>query len=300
MKDILMIHPTDWYSFHHDMYQDFHNQIESRYKIQEAKTIDESLAALDTHPKPKVVLLVHGEICDKEHSMVIKKVGSYAKQGGTVIMCLNFASFLQFSTTEWIFQKTLGLTWQLGAYTRQDFKLNKMFKNVFKDRLESDYNAKALNITNTSEHSQIYKVTEMVKRESPIIFERYTETGFIGYIGDVNNELGSQAVLLAMLDKAINKDTQRTRPKPHKGKKVPINPNNVPHNPQSGLSTSLPDENSQPTVPAPKPKQPNSTQVKKRRNKKKPLAQNAQSNQPINDQVQSPQSSGSQSTALVT
>ncbi|EGG11867.1 uncharacterized protein MELLADRAFT_115020 [Melampsora larici-populina 98AG31] len=297
MTDILMIHPTDWYSFHHDMYQDFHDQIESLYEVQEAKTIDESLASLDAHPKPKVVLLVHGEICDKEHSMVIKKVSTFAKQGGTVIMCFNFASFLPFPTTKWIFQKHLGLTWELGAYTRQDFKINKIFKNVFKIPLDTNYNVKALNITKVSEHCQIYTVTGAVKHESSVIFERYTDTGFIGYIGDVNNQTGSQTVLLAMLDKAININIPRTHPKHSKGKakKVPIKAEIESQDDQAGQSTSLQGRMSQLTISATQPTQTKSSHVNKRRERRKLGAQNAQSSQPIDPQV-----NRSQSTAPAT
>ncbi|KAH9820612.1 hypothetical protein DFH28DRAFT_1194438 [Melampsora americana] len=237
MSDVLMFHPTDWYDFHHEMYQNFHNQIVSLYTIEEAKTIDESPAALDSPSKPKLVLLVHGGICDKEYFMVTKKVSSYAKEGGTVIMCLNFATFLKRPNTKWIFQRYFGLTWKLGNYTRQDFTLNNMFNK----------DVKALNISKVSQHSQIYMVNDEVKSEAPVIFKRYAETGFIGYIGDVNNETGSQDVLLAMLDKAINNNTQRALGEPTKVKHVQPDSDIKPaqHNNPSSLTSNPKDTPSQ-------------------------------------------------------
>ncbi|EGG02183.1 uncharacterized protein MELLADRAFT_91496 [Melampsora larici-populina 98AG31] len=273
-----MIHTTDGYDNHHEIHQDFHNQIASLYTVQEAKTINESLAALDSTAKPKVVLLVDGELCDKEYASVIKKVSSYAKQGGTVIMCLNFASALKPSATKSIFQRDLGLTWKLGAIMRQNFSLNEMFNDVFNTPLQSDYTVKAQHISRASEHSQIYMVNDQVKLESPVIFERYTEKGFIGYIGDVNNEPGSQAVLLAMLDKAILKVTQLPRLEPTEVSDGHTSAGLGSQDPQPEESTTSQSDTIQPTAPDTQSTEPNASKAKKKKKKKKSKAKSDQPN----------------------
>lgn len=213
MADVLILHPDEWHSFHHEMHKDIHSQIASLYTIQEAQTKEEAHRALDSLCKPKAILLVHGELCNPEYRDLIDRVISYAKDGGSVIMCLNFASFMQFPEFSPTFNEGFGLSWKLGGYTRETYALNDVFKDYFKNRLQAAYSQKALHIRNSSRHCQVYVETEEMMAEmhssytpqSPVIFERYTDTGFIGYIGDVNNEEGSQAVLLGMLGAYSNR-----------------------------------------------------------------------------------------------
>lgn len=290
MSDILIIHTTDGYYTHHEFHQDFHNHIASMYTVKEAKTIDESLAAFDTPVKPKVVLLVDSGICDKDYAIVIKKVSSYAKQGGTVIMCLNFSRALKAPSTKSIFQREFGLTWKLGAYMRQDFSLNDMFSDVFKTPLFTTYNVKAQHISRASEHCQLYIVNDPVKLESPVIFERYTEKGFIGYIGDSNNTIESQAILLAMLDKAVNK-TELTCPEPIKVNGVRTTAGLASPDPQSAPSTTSQSDIIEPTALATdQPMQSNSSKAKKKKKKKKKSkAQKDQSSHPETNNGSGPQ-----------
>lgn len=210
MKDVLIIHPEEWKSFYHEMYEKFHAEITSLYQVHEVQSNAEATLALDANPKPKAVLLVHGDICDERYRKTIRKVITYAKNGGTVIMCLNFASFLKPSQFEEVFNKGFGLTWQLGNYTRETSVLNDMFNKTFSKPLESSYSMKALHISKASEHCRVYAYPRRgeagaeMYHQSPIVLERYTESGFIGYVGDVNNEYGSRLVILGMLGEFDN------------------------------------------------------------------------------------------------
>lgn len=208
MSDVLIIH-SDGFSSYHGIYDQLHRQITSLYTANEVRCNAEARLALDATPKPKAVLLVDGCISDQKYSKTMKKVITYAKNGGTVITCMNFTNFLTPSRFEEIFNEDFGLSWELGDYTRQTAVLNAMFNDTFSKPLVPSYSMKALHISKASQHCRVYAypkgseaLTEMY-HQSPVVLERYTETGFIGWVGDVNNEHGSQVVILSMLGESI-------------------------------------------------------------------------------------------------
>ncbi|KAI4216994.1 MAG: hypothetical protein LQ349_009084 [Xanthoria aureola] len=85
--------------------------------------------------------------------------------------------------------------------------------------LEREYSMKAVHLKNTPADSRVYVPLEQSRTESrvfpptavdqeqtPAAFSQYG-SGWIGYIGDVNNEEGSRSLLMALLDLATSTDT---------------------------------------------------------------------------------------------
>ncbi|KAL8746867.1 MAG: hypothetical protein Q9184_007687 [Pyrenodesmia sp. 2 TL-2023] len=108
-----------------------------------------------------------------------------------------------------------GLPWKYGDYHRTTFYLSQRMKNVIgQDRAASllrEYSMKANHLKKVPERSRVYVPLEQSQTQSavfppssvdqgqtPAAFHKYGE-GWVGFIGDVNNEQGSQALLMAML-----------------------------------------------------------------------------------------------------
>ena len=105
--------------------------------------------------------------------------------------------------------------WKDGDYHRTTFARNEAFNTVFGNQLYqalvSSYCVKALHVKHVPYNARVYSLTTESRTQShvipatsvdldqsPAVFTKCGE-GFLGYIGDVNNEDGSRALLLAMI-----------------------------------------------------------------------------------------------------
>lgn len=200
-----------------DLYSVLQNKIEEYYELVKkttAHTVIDSLSQSDT--QPKAVLVVDGGVSKQKFRKVQTQLCSYAKHGGTVILCCLFSSFV--STPDFIaLAGNMDLAWEWGDYHRTVFALNPAFRPVFGYQafgtLQRSYSMKTVHLKHVDPAAKIYVPTDashtqsavfpptaVDKAQCPAVLQKHGE-GFIGFIGDVNNENGTQSLLMAILGK---------------------------------------------------------------------------------------------------
>lgn len=164
--------------------------------------------------KPQVVLAVDGQITRRKYEGLHTQLAEYTRDGGAVICCCNFSSFCRPNDLNQFFSR-FGFQWKSGDYQRTTFALNIAFKHVFAasafSELAPSCSMKALHLANVSSNDRIYgptgtsRLESMVfpaesvdQSQSPAVLGRCSE-GYLGYLGDVNNEECSQALLMVMI-----------------------------------------------------------------------------------------------------
>ncbi|KAL8653283.1 MAG: hypothetical protein Q9210_002183 [Variospora velana] len=198
-----------------ELYQDIRARIASLASTQEATSMASAQSLLSTQSFMAVLVADSGTSVKKHNALQIQ-LASYAAVGGTVIFCCLFASFIRPPDMGKLW-KNFNMPWGSGDYHRSTFYLSQKMKNVFGSQrakhLPSEYSMKALHLANVPVDSRVYVPLEQSRTESrvfppaavdnsqtPAAFHKYG-SGWLGYIGDVNNEDGSQALLMAMLSR---------------------------------------------------------------------------------------------------
>ncbi|KAL8914975.1 MAG: hypothetical protein Q9172_006980 [Xanthocarpia lactea] len=200
-----------------DMYQSLCTEIDEKYSTTQALSAADVKPLLSS-PSLKAILVVDGGLSTgKHHIKLQKELSTYAKAGGTIIFCCLFSDFVRPPDLDRLFQ-SFGLSWESGEYHRTIFYLSQPIKSVLGHQraieLEREYSMKALHLKNTSVDSRVYVPLEQSRtqsmvfppspvdqEETPAVFSKHG-SGWIGYIGDVNNEQGSRALVMALLDLA--------------------------------------------------------------------------------------------------
>lgn len=148
-----------------------------------------------------------------------RQITTFARTGGKVILCHFFSSLIgptefdEYMQTEW------NLPWRFGNYARTNFHLNRQGVNLCrKPGLPARYSMKAVRLKSVEPSSKIYYPPDTAciqphvlsgdkyrpiseSTEAGIAFTRIGD-GWLGYIGDVNDEEATLTVVLAMIRKA--------------------------------------------------------------------------------------------------
>ena len=160
----------------------------------------------------------------KAHRVLRDHVRTFAEQqGGTVLFCGTFSSFINrisfdsYIGTEW------KLSWRFGDYHRTTFAVNPHFRldgvdgsaaanfDPMTAGLQSTYSQKAVQVKGAAKNARLYTTTSESQLESlvwaampmhnetqsPVVFQSYGK-GRVGYAGDVNAEAGTTKAILAM------------------------------------------------------------------------------------------------------
>lgn len=201
-----------------DLYQDVRTMVASVSPTHEAKNAAIAQTLLSTQSF-KAVLLIDGGIAWPKNKPLQKQLASYAKGGGTVIFSCLFSSFIRRRDMGKLWEN-FEQPWKSGDYHRTTFYVSQRIKTVLGPQrtagLEREYSAKALHLKDVPDNSRVYVPLEQSRIESrvfapdtvdnsqtPAAFHKYGE-GWLAYIGDVNNEQGSQALLMAMLGESFS------------------------------------------------------------------------------------------------
>ena len=150
---------------------------------------------------------IDGGISKQPYANFHHLLAKYAQAGGTVILGCLFSRFCRPPDTAALFQN-FDLQWKTGNYERDTFSLNPAAHGVFGEdvyaTLAPSYSMKALHLKGAVPASaKIYTAedeapTAVDSQQSPTVFARYGR-GFVGYVGDVNQEEGSNALVMAIL-----------------------------------------------------------------------------------------------------
>ena len=197
-----------------ELYAEFRLTIEAKFTTAVARTDAAAFRALE-NSTPQAVLVVDAGLARQKSGNLQKRLAQFASDGGTVVLGCLFSSFVSPSDLNRLFKKRFGLPWKAGEYHRTTCTLNRTLQSVFGEHvfanLPNSYSMKATHLKDTSMTERVYAPSELSRTESlvfppakvdsqqcPAVFVKHGR-GFFGYIGDVNNEAGSQTLILAML-----------------------------------------------------------------------------------------------------
>jgi ribonuclease HI len=177
-----------------DVFGNLVSQITSKAKMERATTPEAALSMLSQEPRPSVILITDGALTRQRK--VWERVMDHLREGSTVVLAGCFSSMVTMGQFDRFFAR-LGLPWRRGSYTRATVKLRpQVVGGRLASRLPLAYSQKALFVKNVDRSAAWYTENE-TSNEAAVAFAK-VGSGRLGYVGDVNGEEGSDAVVLAM------------------------------------------------------------------------------------------------------
>ncbi|KAM0255210.1 hypothetical protein ACHAQJ_005974 [Trichoderma viride] len=177
-------------------------------RVEDGKSV---IRLLQEDPRPDAVLITDEALTQRENTPVWDAVLKYVHQGGRAVIMGHFPCFVKPLRIKPFFAKA-GLRWEQGSYHRTTLVLNPQAVGPeLASKLVPEYSQKAVFLKNptftaswyvTNENSSIESLVFPADNahdtgESPVLMASVGE-GKLGYIGDVNGEEGSDAVVIAM------------------------------------------------------------------------------------------------------
>ncbi|KAL8939273.1 MAG: hypothetical protein Q9216_003444 [Gyalolechia sp. 2 TL-2023] len=195
------------------LYHNIRTQIDFLALTIRARTAAEAQSLLSTRSF-KAVLAVDSGIAVRRNDALQRQLASYARLGGTVIFCclLTIGAKLRDMNKLW---ENFEQPWKIGEYHRTTCSLSQKLTSVlghkYASGLEQEYSAVALRLKNVPLDSRAYTALgrpmveprDLASRstdnsQTSAAFHKYGD-GWLGYIGDMKNETGSQSLLMALL-----------------------------------------------------------------------------------------------------
>jgi hypothetical protein len=177
------------------------------------KRATEATAALDflSANTPSAIFITDPGLLEAANAAVLERVVSYVRGGGIAVIGGIFSNLVHpLDLGDW-FRSQWGLLWQYAEYHRTTVHLNPHAQRVPQMGLPAAYSQKAIFLKNVGSNASWYlplddSMTDESDdfhpqseddRQTPVAFTALGY-GWLGYIGDVNAEQGSDAVALAM------------------------------------------------------------------------------------------------------
>ncbi|KAL8366642.1 hypothetical protein RB595_010482 [Gaeumannomyces hyphopodioides] len=197
--------------FFDENYSSLITELESRATLQRVKKADSAIRLLSEQPQPSAVLITDEALTGDENARVWEAVLQHVRQGGTSVIMGHFSSFVQPAAVKPFFAKA-GLPWETGSYHRTTLVLDRgVVGNDLAAKLPQQFSQKAVFVKNVAPADTWYHTDESSVVESRVFAPTSANIageaavalanigrGKLGYIGDVNAEEGSVAVILAM------------------------------------------------------------------------------------------------------
>ncbi|KAJ5994061.1 hypothetical protein N7451_009785 [Penicillium sp. IBT 35674x] len=183
--------------------------LRSKTTVQLARDPDSTVQLLA--PQPPFILITDEALSQNKYSHIWGAVLQCVRQGSTAVVMGQFASFVRPDNMKPFFSKA-GLSWDRGSYTRTTLVLNQAAAGAeLATKLPKSYSQKALFVNNVASsdawyttddssvvESRVFGPTPVnTPGETPVAMARVGE-GRLGYVGDVNAEEETDAVILAM------------------------------------------------------------------------------------------------------
>ena len=151
---------------------------------------------------PSAIIVTDPVIVEHESDLVCQKVVEYVRGGGTAVLATHFSNFVQYPDLDRWFRASWDLPWRVGDYTSETVYLNSKCpaRLLNQSGLPEEYSLKAVFLTNVAKEAAVYLTcwrSKTKSEQSPVVFAKIGY-GWLGYVGDVNTEASSQAVILAM------------------------------------------------------------------------------------------------------
>ena len=181
----------------------------------EVTQITDAVAASDlfksTSTPPQAVIATDGALTKKKYANQTYQAVKFVREGGaTLVFGLHFPSFSRPSDIKDLF-KAFHLPWESGDYHRTDFDVNASMQLIGTTSLVPRYSQKALHVKNVKREDAVYLPSASSRIQSRVFAPEavgdLTQTpaaltkcgsGRVGYLGDVNAEVETDKVVLAM------------------------------------------------------------------------------------------------------
>jgi hypothetical protein len=168
---------------------------------------ESALQCLADQP-PQAVLVTDGSIM--QYHDVTGRLLDYVRGGGILVLMGNFSSLIKPKDLKKFFQEA-GLPWTNGVYMRTTVYRNDTEETSSHTSLPFSYSQKAVFLANVHVNDAWYLPTDSSRTESLVFHSERVQDlqqtpialtdlgkGKLGYVGDVNGEEDSDAVILAM------------------------------------------------------------------------------------------------------
>jgi ribonuclease HI len=184
----------DYGDMFNDIYGSLISQITSKATMERATKPEVAFSMLNADPAPSVILVTDGTVTRQQK--LCERLIDLLRSGSTVILMGCFSSSVTMGQFNRFFAR-LGLPWHRGSYHREMVKLRgQVVGDRLASRLPSAYSQKALFVANVDRSAMWYTEKE-TSNEAAVVFAN-VGAGKLGYVGDVNGEEESEAVVLAM------------------------------------------------------------------------------------------------------
>jgi hypothetical protein len=201
-------------SFQDEMSAHMLGALKSRASVIQSITPKDASSKI-TSLVPTTILITTADFAKKKHAALHSKVVEYARAGGTVIICGQFCNMISPPDFDAFFLSTWGKAWKFGNYHRSTYSVNPQRHPRLRDqRFPEKYCVKAVHIKGTPVSDMVYVSTEdsVVQSlvfsaspqspahrpdQAPVIFTSFGN-GYLGYIGDVNQENETSDVIIAL------------------------------------------------------------------------------------------------------
>lgn len=181
-----------------EAYPSHHSVLKSKGSFEKATTEADALKLLKQEPAPSVILVFDGAVA--RLTKVWERIIDRLRGGATVIMAGGFSSFVNVGQFNRLFMK-VGLPWKQGSYHRSTVSLRRQaVPSHLVGQLPATDNQKALFVQGV-ERSAIWYAESDAHTEGAVAVAKVGK-GRLAYLGDVNGEEASVAVISALCEPA--------------------------------------------------------------------------------------------------
>lgn len=188
------------FSFFDEIHTHLLSGLRSKTRVEQASTANDATKFLSS-PNLKAVLVVDPGITSAKHSRVSQSLHKFVHDGGIAVFAGLFSSFISPPDMKKFWSTPWNLSWQMGSYGRRDFDLqSSAVAGMGENSLTVSYSMKAVSLQGIEKKHAVYLESENSGNglEAPVVRARVGK-GYLGYLGDVNAEEESTAVVLTLL-----------------------------------------------------------------------------------------------------
>ncbi|GAA5912909.1 hypothetical protein JCM6882_009510 [Rhodosporidiobolus microsporus] len=185
-----------------------------------ATKASQALAILDHPVPPKSILCTSAAIADASNTNLRSKMRQYIEKGGRLVLGGPLPSSLNTTQMHTVFADFGAPEWKRGKYFRTTHTLSlghPLYQalpgnSVARAALPQSYSCKASLVDNVAQADALYQTVEGAEHQSPVPSMRHdvktgevavavkrVGEGWLAWIGDVNQEQGSNSVTLFLL-----------------------------------------------------------------------------------------------------
>ncbi|QDS72811.1 hypothetical protein FKW77_006631 [Venturia effusa] len=198
-----------WQDFFDKMYADQIDSLSSKYRIVRARKADAAKRYLaNAQNKPIAIIITDPGAAQKSNSGVLDLVKAYVQKGGIAVFMANFSSFMRPDDMDKLWKEQWGLDWKMADYHRTELHLNRATPSLSPVNLDASYSQKAVHLKGVPSENALYlpssqsRIQSFVFSPEPVDQDQTPAAfvkrgwGWLGYLGDVNNETGTQKVVM--------------------------------------------------------------------------------------------------------